>query len=222
LAGVPKDDVSALIAVAEPVSLCKRAALWQSDDSADTVYWLRSGVLRMERPGEDNRTLILRFHGRSDVFGVAALYSDRARGTRAVAHEEAIVFGVPVRALEDIARKNGPVALRLSDLLIQRQRRLEARLAGLIFQPVRARLRALFAELASDFGVRDSRGVILDLRLTHRQLAALIGTTRETVSLAVVRLRKDGWLCTEERRFILLRPKEMGVRVRQRRRRHRI
>ena len=51
-------------------------------------------------------------------------------------------------------------------------------------------LASLLLELTEDFGVRDSRGVIINLKLTHKEMAALIGATRETVSFAILEDRK--------------------------------
>jgi CRP/FNR family transcriptional regulator len=62
----------------------------------------------------------------------------------------------------------------------------------------------LFLDLADRFGVRDSRGVIVDVRLTHREMASLIGATRETVSVAIVELRNAGHIATEARRVIVV------------------
>lgn len=206
LAGLPAREIQRLSRASEALELPRKKAVWAPTDPADRVFWVRSGCVRVGRSGGDDRQLILRFHGRGDVFGVSALYSPRERGTSAVAHEECVLYATPVAELERLARSHGDLGLRLSDLLIERQRRLEARLAGLVFTPVKERLLHLFSELAGDFGVRDSRGVIIDLRLTHREMAALVGTTRETVSLTLVGLRKGGWIATENRRVVLLRP----------------
>lgn len=217
--GIDRGAVDGLVRQTELVAVARGRPVWGPDQPSDRVYWIRSGCVRVERPSGEDRALILRFHGRGDVFGVAALYSTRERGTRAVAHDACALFATPVQALEEVARDHGRLGLRLSDLLIARQRSLEARLAGIVFQPVRDRLLALFAELARDFGVRDSRGVIIDLRLTHREMAALIGATRETVSLTLVRLRRAGCIETVDRRVVLLQPDAVGAVPRERRRR---
>ena len=217
MTGVARASVDAVIDAARTVELKRGDPVWCPSDKADTVYWVRSGVVRVERGADDVHPLILRFHGRRDLFGVAALYSGRSRGTTALAHEECVVFGVPVGQIERLVHDEGRLGLRLSDLLIERQHRLEGRLAGLIHQPISDRLLALFVDVARDFGIRDGERVIVDLRLTHKQMAAMVGATRETVSLALQRLKRGGWVTTEERRFILLKPREMGVKVKPRR-----
>ncbi|MCA9299295.1 MAG: winged helix-turn-helix domain-containing protein [Phycisphaerales bacterium] len=45
---------------------------------------------------------------------------------------------------------------------------------------------------------------MVNLRLTHKEMAAWIGATRETVSFAVTDLRREGLIETEGKRVVLL------------------
>jgi len=81
---------------------------------------------------------------------------------------------------------------------------LHRRMTDLVYETAHARLALLFLELASTFGVRDSRGTIVNLKLTHREMATLIGTTRETVSFAIVDLRKDRVIENQGKRVVIL------------------
>lgn len=204
LSGLPIAEIDELVRKTESMRLSRGDKVWSSGDATDSVYWIRSGIVRVGSVGGSNRELTLRFHGRNEVFGIRSLFTDEARTTTAVAHEDAVVFRTPVPVIEAAARRNGDLGLRLSSLLVARQLRLEARLSGLVFSPVQKRLLAIFRELAADFGVRDSRGVILTLRLTHRELGTLVGASRETVSLAMSALRKAKAVTTEDRHIVLL------------------
>ena len=75
---------------------------------------------------------------------------------------------------------------------------------SLIFKTAHARLADLFLRLSAQFGVRDARGVIVNIRLTHKEMAALIGASRETVSFAILDLRKEGLILTEDKRVVIL------------------
>src|SRR5690606_28387370 len=96
------------------------------------------------------------------------------------------------------------LALRMTRLISERRRRLENRVGGLLFKTAHARLASLFLDLAEDFGVRDSRGVIVNLKLTHKEMASLIGATRETVSFAILDLRRDELILTESKRVVIV------------------
>ncbi len=58
-------------------------------------------------------------------------------------------------------------------------------------------------ELIRDFGVEDDRGTLLRTRLSHRELANLIGSTRETVSLTLGEFRREGLVELTGRQIVI-------------------
>jgi CRP/FNR family cyclic AMP-dependent transcriptional regulator len=94
--------------------------------------------------------------------------------------------------------------MMITRLVADRRRALEKRIDSLLFKTAHARLASLFLDLLPRFGVRDARGTILNLKLTHREMASLIGASRETVSFAILDLRKDDLILTEDKRVVLL------------------
>ena len=57
--------------------------------------------------------------------------------------------------------------------------------------------------LADEYGVEDSRGTMVALKITHQELANLIGSTRETVSLTLSQFKRKNLICTEGRKVII-------------------
>ena len=68
----------------------------------------------------------------------------------------------------------------------------------------------LFERLAAEHGVPAPNGVRIDVRLTHNDIASLIGSTRETVSLEMSNLLKAGRLRSEGG-FIVVPPAKENV-----------
>jgi CRP-like cAMP-binding protein len=147
------------------------------------------------------------------VFGEESVFDRASRSTLAEAQADAVVIATPASEVRDLAMRNGPFAMRLAAMLSARNMRLEARLGGVTTLSAPARLAALFLELSEDFGVRDSRGVIINLRLTHKEMASLIGVTRETVSFCVLDMRKKRLIQTEGKRVVLLNVKQLAKMV---------
>jgi CRP/FNR family transcriptional regulator len=73
------------------------------------------------------------------------------------------------------------------------------------------RIRAGILQLSRKHGVQDARGIIINLKITHQELAELVGTSRETVTRTLARLQKKGVLQLDNRRIILLKPKDLMV-----------
>jgi len=213
LAGVSAEDIDRLVTRSEEIRVSRRSPLWTPGSRAERVYWIRSGVIRIVGDFRSKRELTLRFHTKGQLFGVDALFGARVRATRAEAQSDAVVYGTPAEVLLAVARRHGEVGLRIGSLVHGRATRMEARLGGVTFSSAPARLAALYLELAEDFGVRDSRGVIINLRLTHKEMASLIGVTRETVSFCVLDMRKQGLIETEGKRVVLLDPKGLETMV---------
>ncbi len=73
----------------------------------------------------------------------------------------------------------------------------------LIFKDVGAKLAELLLSFGQEHGVLDTRGVVVGLKITHQEMANLIGSTRETVSLTLSQFKRKGLIQTEGRRVIL-------------------
>jgi CRP/FNR family cyclic AMP-dependent transcriptional regulator len=64
-------------------------------------------------------------------------------------------------------------------------------------------------ELAQKHGIRDAHGIIIDLKITHQELAEMVGTSRETVTRTLTRLREENIIEVEDRRITLLDAKAL-------------
>jgi hypothetical protein len=85
------------------------------------------------------------------------------------------------------------------------------RLLGFLTMNVRDRLRQAIAEIAETFGVADARGRLITLRLSHEDLAALVGASRPMVSKHLKELASDGVLTKQQGRYVLVTPPEAGA-----------
>ena len=87
--------------------------------------------------------------------------------------------------------------------LTRRLQQAEAWLALSGKRLVADRLRHLLILLAQEFGQVEPQGVRLTVRLTHHQLATIIGTTRVTVTRLLRDFRHEGWLTIHQRQLIV-------------------
>ena len=94
--------------------------------------------------------------------------------------------------------------------LIRRLQQSEAWLALSGKRLVVDRLRSLILQLAQDFGQVGPNGVRIKLRLTHHQLATVIGTTRVTVTRLLRDFKAEGWLSVQRRQLIVT-PQSLGM-----------
>jgi CRP-like cAMP-binding protein len=199
IARLRKAQRDALDPIAVRVEHPRGAVLFDVGDAASYVGWVGSGVVRVSVPAGP-RELLLHLHLRGQAFGESALVGETHRRHRAVAHEATVVWQLPLAALGDAARR--ALAIPIGQVIDARRRRLERRCA-LQARDASARLANTLLELAEDGGVRDSRGMIIAVRIAQREIAALVGVSRETVSAQLMALRRAGLVSAEERRLVL-------------------
>jgi CRP/FNR family cyclic AMP-dependent transcriptional regulator len=110
---------------------------------------------------------------------------------------------VPQTELDELLQANVSVAYPMVRTLIARRRDLETKVEQLIFKDVGSKLAELLLRLGTEHGVENKKGLVLGLKIAHQEMANLIGSTRETVSLTLSQFKRKGFIATEGRKVIL-------------------
>jgi len=181
---------------------CGRGSVvWAPGDPCRSVYGLESGRIKIVQAGPEGRRLILELIGPGEPFGEAAVLGAEWRENAAEVLEAAAVWMIPRRSALEWLRTRPEGWRELATLIEERRRRLEGRLERVLFGDVEQRLVRLLLELAQLYGEGSPAGVNLGVELSQRELAQLVGSTRETVSAALNRLRRRGWVEIRRKRL---------------------
>ena len=185
------------------VNLKRNQLLWEPEDVTDFVYLVRTGVIREYIPDTKGRPVTVGLHARQDIIGLGTIMDAGQHSTVSIAHEDSVLYKISGEAVNELIKQNPQIGAAVSKVVFERMKNSQHRIPDLINKTAHSRLAAMLLSLAEKFGIRDSRGVIINLKLTHRVIASLIGTTRETVSFAIVDLRGAGLIQNDGKRFII-------------------
>lgn len=178
--------------------------IYTQNDPGDFICFIKTGLVKISKVTEEGRELTLMFIPPCEIFGELCVVSNAVRGTLAEAYEDSVICTVDRKIFLDFMQPRQHVAVAITKIIGDRRRKLENKIDSLFFKSANSKLISLFLELAKDFGVKDSRGTIINLKLTHREIANLIGSTRETVSFALLDLKQKQLIETDGKRIILL------------------
>lgn len=173
-------------------------------DQAVTVAMIGMGRVRLTRALSDARTLSIGYRGTGDLVGEAALGGAAAYRETAVATEDVEALMVPVATVRALVAADHVFGCGLLSMLIERHGDTEDRLASMLFRNVEARLAEFLVRAASRWGIPEPRGVLIAAPFTHQEMANMIGSTRETVTLTLGDLRKKGVIEIDRRRIVVL------------------
>lgn len=175
----------------------------QGDVPTDVRVVFSGKVLR-EHTCRDGAKVLLDVHAKGDVLGVTGFLDGTPHPDSAVAHTRGVALVIPVAGFRQLIQADLRARTEFEHQIARRYRHDVARAAALTTDRVEARIRQVLVGLAERFGVwGDVRGLLLDLGLTRAELASLCGTTLETVIRTVNRLRDQGTLDTDGRKFFL-------------------
>jgi CRP-like cAMP-binding protein len=169
-------------------------------DPDDQLYFLISGAVRLYKIYGDYKEATTALLKDSGVFGKLNLVEGRWQDVFAEAVTEARVASIQKAALERVIKSDPEFALRLFSSLSERLRQSDEVIESLLHREVSTRLATLLVNLGERFGEDD----LIDVRLTHQDLANMIASTREAVSKVMSELQRDGVIETRNRRIAIL------------------
>ncbi len=177
--------------------------IYLPSENADSIYLVASGVVKICHLTADGKISTLAYVKAGEVFGELALFDTDQRGEYVESVEACILIRIPKQRIQELMNRDLDVALAVTKLVGLRRQRIERRLTNLLFTSNQHRLNHLLLDLAEQFGVAIEGGIRLGLKLSHQEIANLIGTTRETVTILMGKLKSDGLISGQRQTVIL-------------------
>jgi CRP/FNR family cyclic AMP-dependent transcriptional regulator len=156
-----------------------------------------SGRVRVFIAGPDERELTLALLDAGEAFGAAPIEGSRPRRIEAL--ENTTLISCSEADLSRLVELAPTFGIRVVRLLLDTARNVGDELARLAFCAVPGRLAAKLLELMDRYGRVTPLGIRIDVRFTHLQLSAMIGTSRETLTKALGELRSSGAIDVRDR-----------------------
>jgi len=181
----------------------RRTIVYLPSDWSESVFFINGGRIKVSRVTRDGREVTLRYLGPEDMFGEQCLFRGGARNEMAETTETSLVTEVPRKDFEALVERRPQLSRQLLTLMIQTRVDIEERVQNLLFTDVRGKLAGLLLQLADQHGVDEGEARLIQLRITHQEMANLIGATRETVSLTLSEFKRQG-LITSDHHFLVL------------------
>ncbi len=178
-------------------------AVYREGEYGDALYILVSGVMKLIRPYSGSKEATLRLLRSWDIFGHLAFAGEARQRAYAEAVTDCVVTKVPKIFVERAVRQEPRVAFKIMTLLELRLVQYEELVKCLLPRETEVRLANLLPLLAQKFGDRRDGVVTIDLRLTHQDLAAMVASTRESVTKVLNEMRGRDLIEVEAGRITL-------------------
>src|SRR5579872_3759035 len=169
------------------------------------VYLVKRGNVRISRLTPDGKEITVAILGAGDIFGEETLFEEGERTTIATTVGETLLCTAKAEDLFELLSKDAELALNVAKIVHERLNDASATIEDLAYARVPDRLMHLFGRLAMEHGVEEAGGTRIDIKLTHADIASLIGSTRETVTAELANLTREGRIKSDHGMFTLLK-----------------
>jgi len=206
LEGLSLSDIYALASVCRDNVYPKGEIIFDEDDSADSLFILNRGSVRLSLVNSDGREKILAIFRTGDIFGENVLEPANRFRTQAIAHEESWVSIIRHDQLVHLIQQRTAIAVNYIKILNQLLRQAREDIEAHSFLDVEHRLGKTLLKLATTHGKHifaDKAMVKIKFPLSHHCLARFIGANRPHVSTIMSRFRKQGWIRYQGRKLLV-------------------
>ncbi len=184
----------------------KNEVILLEEDTPNYMYIIYSGKVKVVQLSYDGKEQILAIHKKGDYFGELALLDGKTSPATVIALEDTHIGLLSRYDFEQNLLRNEKVLREISFMLCSRLREAWLRLKVLSFADAENRVRAVLRLVSMNYGAKDQRGIIITLRLTHKDIAAYASVSRETVTRLLDRFSHEGEIEFLDHNIILKPP----------------
>ncbi|MFC5450728.1 Crp/Fnr family transcriptional regulator [Paenibacillus aestuarii] len=177
----------------------KGSVLFLEGDAGEELFIIKSGVVKIYRLDE-TKEIILALFREGDFFGEMSLISaGLTRSATAETLEACTLYALKRSAFVEYMEKSPKLCLKLLETTMERLRKANEQIYDLTFLGVRSRVMKTIIRLAEQHGVPSEEGLLINIKLTHQQLANMVGTVRESVTKVLQEMQEEGSLSIDKK-----------------------
>jgi CRP/FNR family cyclic AMP-dependent transcriptional regulator len=190
------------------VTIARHANVYTCGDQDEMVYFIETGQIKLLLLSPEGKECLLAIHSGGDIFGELCLAGLGARHETAVAMKQTKIKQIPCSQffarLSRDSLSEGFVrylAVRIAD-----QQHV---IANLVTADSEQRLGQTLLQLARTMGKKDPRSIRIELKISHEELSAMVGTTRPRISFFMQRFRNLGLIETNSDHFLIIKENKL-------------
>ncbi|MFW0178707.1 Crp/Fnr family transcriptional regulator [Rothia sp. P7208] len=182
------EQMSHLESLAPAQFFSRGELIFSRQDQQQTLFILKKGRIRVFRIIDSGKTLTIAILTPGMVFGEMALMGQSMHENYAEALEECQVCALKVSHIEELMKTDPQFTVQVSKILAERVQELEERLSDNLLRPLPARIARVLLKTLEKTLITGKPIV----RLTHEQIANLVGVSREITSKTLADFATQG------------------------------
>jgi CRP/FNR family transcriptional regulator len=176
------------------VSFKTKEVIYRPDSEVHFVYYLEEGYVSQQVVSENGEDFIINVYRPGSYLPISVVLQGVVNDCTYETLTKVKARKAPVKEVLLFMKKNPVVMQELLVRLASGLNAMASKAEALVFGTASRKVAATLYFTAKRFGKKTDRGIVIDFPLTHKRIAAMTGITRETASIEMLKLKKDGVL----------------------------
>lgn len=190
------------------VKVLKNNHVYTVGDERETVYFIERGQIKLVMISSEGKECLLAIHGAGDVFGELCLSGLGGRLETATAMEDSFLKVIPCSKFLGRLAKDSLLEVFIKYLAVRVADQQQV-IANLVTVDSEQRLGKTLLQIARKLGKQDPRSIRIEVRISHEELAAMVGTTRPRISVFMQRFRNLGLIEYNTEHHLIIKEKKL-------------
>lgn len=207
------DEANMLRRAATAIEVDAGESIFMQGDVHNGIFLIEQGRVRVFYAGPGGREITLAYWTPGHFIGGPEVFGGGVHMWSALATQKTRLAYLSAPRLRQLAASVPAVALALIDGLVSKGKCYSALVQMLGTRSVTERLAQLLVILASVEGKEAGSRLVVDRRITHDQLAAIVGSTRQWVTTTLSRFQERGIIRIQRGQIVILEPDKLPLQV---------
>ena len=186
------------------INLAKNHNVYTVGDEIEVVYFIESGKVKLVMATPEGKECMLAIHAAGDIFGELCLSGLGERTETATTMTNTVLKQLPCDKFLERLAKDALLEGFIKYLTVRVADQQEV-IANLVTVDSEQRLGQTLLQLARKHGQKDPRSIRIELRISHEELATMVGTTRPRISVFMQRFRNLGLIELNEEHHLIIK-----------------
>lgn len=174
------------------------------NEPSNHIYLIAEGRVKIGSYTEDGKEILKAILGAGEIFGELSIAGEERRSDFAQALDPATtVCPMTIDDMQELMKENQALSLRIFKLMGLRLKRVERKLESLVFKDARSRVIDFIREMAEERGQKVGYEMLIKTKFTHKDIASLTGTSRQTVTTILNDLKAQNIINFDRRRILV-------------------
>jgi CRP-like cAMP-binding protein len=188
---LPMEELQIIDEMSEMKPVKKGTLIFSPDKPIESLFLLKKGQVRLYKINQSGKQFTVDILVDGNIFGETSSLSLTDDDTYAEAMADTYLCMISKSEFETFIETNPKIAIKLINILTTRLKELYSLSEKIALGDVRYRIIYLLLKLSEKTGKRKNEWQTIEMKLTHQDVANMVGSTRETTSAIMSQLKKE-------------------------------